>query len=342
MDITQLLSNPYVKSIIIFAIFVVIAKLVGFIVKKILGKFVKKTKTKFDDILLGRADPVITFTIILLAARYVINKLDIMNILISRIIDSFIALIITYFAIILLDAIINVWARHWAKKSQSSVDTIIPLIHQFSKMMILLLGIFIILSEVWEKDLTGFFAGLGIAGIIIGFALKDSFSNIFGGISIILDKNYKVGDRIKVESGDTGIVYDISLRSTRIKNWDNELIIIPNGKMANSKIHNYVQPDVKARSVIEFGVAYGSDINKVKDVVLNTVKKIENVLEEPAPSVIFSEANDFSLDFKARFWVDDVSKRFKASEQARCMIHEALLKAGIKIPFPTRTIYMKK
>jgi MscS family membrane protein len=242
----------------------------------------------------------------------------------------------------LFDAIIDVWGKHWAKKSQSSVDTILPLIHQFSKIIILLIGIFIILSEVWGKDLTGFFAGLGVAGIIIGLALKDSFSNIFSGISIILDKNYKVGDRIKVESGDTGIVYDISLRSTRIKNWDNEMIIIPNGKMANSKIHNYVQPDVKARSVIEFGVAYGSDINKVKDVVLNTVKKIENVLEEPAPSVIFSKANDFSLDFNARFWVDDVSKRFTASEQARCMIHESLLKAGIKIPFPTRTIYMKK
>ena len=142
MDVTyliQMVSNSYIEAAIIFALFVLAGRSVGFIIKKVLGKFVKKTKTKFDDILLERADPVITFTIILLGARYVLSRLNILNLLVLRIIDSFIAVIITYFVVILFDAMIDVWGKHWAKRSQSSVDTIIPLIHQFSKIMIFII-----------------------------------------------------------------------------------------------------------------------------------------------------------------------------------------------------------
>jgi len=339
--IIEIFKNQYVEAAIIFLLFVVIAKTVAIVLRKYLKKITEKTKTKFDDVLLEKTEPFLTYVIVLIGVRFVLLHIGIMTLLLSRIINSFIAILAVYFAIIIIDMFIDFWGANWAKKTKSGIDAMLPLIHKFSKVVLIIACLMFVLN-IWGKDLTGFVAGLGIAGIVLGFALKDSLGNIFGGISIILDKTYKVGDRIKIDSGESGIVYDIGLRSTKIKTWDNDIIVIPNGKMANSKIQNYVQPSIKSRAVIDFGVAYGSDIKKVKDVVIKAIKKVENVLEDPEPSVVFVKMNDFSLDFQAKFWVANISQRYAAKEKATCMIYDALNKAKISIPFPTRTVYLKK
>ncbi len=339
--ITEIFKNQYVEAALIFLLFVVIAKTVAIVLRKYLKKITEKTKTKFDDVLLEKTEPFLTYVIVLVGVKVLLLHIGIMTLLLSRIINSFITILAVYFAIIIIDMFIDFWGINWAKKTRSGIDAMLPLIHKFSKVVLIIAGLMFIL-DIWDKDITGFVAGLGIAGIVLGFALKDSLGNIFGGISIILDRTYKVGDRIKIDSGESGIVYDIGLRSTKIKTWDNDIIVIPNGKMANSKIQNYVQPSIRSRAVIEFGVAYGSDVKKVKDVVIKTIKKVENVLEDPEPSVVFVKMNDFSLDFKAKFWVANISQRYAAKEKATCMIYDALNKAKISIPFPTRTVYLKK
>jgi len=337
----EFFKNQYVEAAIIFILFVVIAKTVAVVLRKYLKKITEKTKTKFDNVLLEKTEPFLTYVIILVGVRFVLLHLGIMNLLISRIINSFIAILAVYFAIIIIDMFIDFWGINWAKRTKSGVDAMLPLVHKFSNVVLIIACLMFILG-IWDKDVTGFVAGLGIAGIVLGFALKDSLSNIFGGISIILDRTYRVGDRIKIDSGESGIVYDISLRSTKIKTWDNDILIIPNGKMANSKIQNYVQPSIKSRGVVEFCVVYGSDVDKVKRVIIEAIKKVENVLDEPAPSVYFSKMNDFSLDFDAKFWVDDVAKRYETKENVTNVIYKTFKKEGISIPFPTRTVYLKK
>ena len=337
----EFFKNQYVEAAIIFILFVVIAKTVAVVLRKYLKKITEKTKTKFDDLLLEKTEPFLTYVILLVGVRFVLLHIGIMNLLISRIINSFIAILAVYFVIIIIEMFINFWGASWAKRTKSGVDAMLPLVHKFSKVVLIIACLMFIL-DIWDKDVTGFVAGLGIAGIVLGFALKDSLGNIFGGISIILDKTYKVGDRIKIDSGESGLVYDISLRSTKIKTWDNDILIIPNGKMANSKIQNYVQPSIRSRAVVNFCVAYGSDVDKVKKVVIEAIKKVENVLDEPAPSVDFMKMSDFSLDFKAKFWVDDIAKRYRATENATNIIYKTLRKKGISIPFPTRTVYLKK
>ncbi|MBU4283485.1 MAG: mechanosensitive ion channel family protein [Nanoarchaeota archaeon] len=342
MELIEIFKNQYVEAAIIFLLFVVIGKIIAVVLRKYLKKITDRTKTKFDDILLEKTEPFLTYVIILVGVKVVLLHIGIMTLLLSRIINSFITILAVYFAIIIIEMFINFWGINWAKRTKSGVDAMLPLVHQLSKVVLIITCLMFILN-IWDKDITGLLAGVGIAGIVLGFALKDSLSNIFGGISIILDKTYRVGDRIKIgDPGESGIVYDISLRSTRIKTWDNDVIIIPNGMMANSKIQNYVQPSIKSRGVIEFCVAYGSDVDKVKKVIIEAIKKVENVLDEPAPSVYFSKMNDFSLDFNAKFWVDDIAKRYETQENATIIIYKTLKKEGISIPFPTRTVYLKK
>jgi len=339
--IIEIFKNSYVEAAIIFILFIVIAKTVTVVLRKYLKKITEKTETKFDDVLLEKTEPFLTYVIVLIGVRFVLLHLGIMTLLLSRIINSFIAILAVYFVIILIDIFIDFWGTSWAKRTKSGVDAMLPLIHKLSNIVLIIACLMFIL-DIWGKDITGLLAGVGIAGIVLGFALKDSLSNIFGGISIILDKTYRIGDRIKIDPGESGIVYDISLRSTKIKTWDNDIIIIPNGMMANSKIQNYIQPSIKSRGVIEFCVAYGSDVDKVKRVIIEAIKKVENVLDEPAPSVYFIKMNDFSLDFNAKFWVDDVAKRYETQENVTIIIYKTLKKEGISIPFPTRTVYLKK
>ena len=180
------------------------------------------------------------------------------------------------------------------------------------------------------------------AGLAIGFAVQDSLSNIFGGISLLLDKAVKVGDFVQLDSGESGEVIDVGLRSTKVKNWDNEVMIIPNGSLANSKFVNWKLPDLRARVVVPFGVEYGSDVKKVKKVVMDVIKKHKVILKDPEPAVRFLEMGDSSLKFSAFVWVDNISDKYGTKMILVEEIYDALNKNKIGIPFPTRTIYMKK
>jgi MscS family membrane protein len=135
---------------------------------------------------------------------------------------------------------------------------------------------------------------------------------------------------------------DVGLRSTKIKTFDNELLVVPNGQIANAIIQNFKLPDLKYRVNVPFGVEYGTQVEKVEKIVLDVIKKMKLATKDPAPRVLFMEMADFSLNFSASFWIEDVSDRLTAKVEANKAIYNALNKAKIGIPFPTRTIYVKK
>jgi small-conductance mechanosensitive channel len=172
--------------------------------------------------------------------------------------------------------------------------------------------------------------------------LQDSLKNVFGGITLILDKTFRVGDKIKLESGEVGEIEDIGLRSTKLRTYDNELIYVPNGQLANARVQNYTRPTEMVRVSVVFGVEYGSDVKKVQKTVLGVIKKIKDILDKPEPTVQFLEMGDFSLNFAARFWVPRWDKSFGKKLEATEKIYDALNKAKIGIAFPTQTIYLKK
>ena len=103
-----------------------------------------------------------------------------------------------------------------------------------------------------------------------------------------------------LESGEVGEVLDVGLRSTKLRTYDNEVIFLPNSQLANSRIKNFTRPDVSIRVTVNFGVAYGSDVARVKQVVLDAIRELDDILQEPAPQVLFLNMGDFSLDMCAR------------------------------------------
>jgi|APSaa5957512576_1039674.scaffolds.fasta_scaffold07656_5 MscS family membrane protein len=341
----QSINNVYLRAFLYLVLTFVALRVVVFLLEKVVLKLTVKTKTNLDDLILKKTSKPITLLVLLVGLKISLlefpfpeaTALLISNLFITLLVISIFYLIYNIFVI----SFKRVWKRAAKKARTTPNEGIIDLTSGTIKVILILILIIYLLSY-WGVEIGPLLAGMGIGGIAIAFALQASLANIFGGISIILDKTVKVGDLVNLPDGTLGKILKISLRATKIKTFDNEIVIVPNSKLANSNIKNVAQPEPKSRVVIPFGVAYGSDIEKVRKVVLSEIKKVKGFVNDPEPSVMFLEMGDSSLNFKAFFFVDSFENRFAAINEANTKIYNALNKAKIEVPFPQMDVHLKK
>jgi small-conductance mechanosensitive channel len=335
-------SNLYLRFLFILVLTVIAAWIAKIVLKKFLKPLTKKTKTKIDDLIIRNLSSMIFYIILAIGLKVSLTYVFLESFYYHCIVETFLIIIVTILILRIVNDLTNQWKKDWALKTASTADDrLIPLIEKIAKVIIVALAV-IFVFDAWEIDISPLLATAGIAGIAVSFAVKDSLANILGGLQLVLDKTFKVGDKVKLESGELGVILDIGLRSTKLKTYDNEVIYIPNGYLANAKVRNYTVPDLKLRVNVGFGVTYSSDTDKVRDIVLKTLKDMDNVLEDPEPVVQFLSMSDFSLDFIARAWVRDYQDAYSMKLQMTDEIYKALNREGISIPFPTHTVYTKK
>jgi len=336
-----ILNNIYLRFLFILLVSFIIAFLSRLIVKKVLKPLAQKTKTKIDDLIIKNLSSIIFYIVIVLGFKFGFQHFEFKTTIFNSLIDSILIFIICILMIRIINDFSQHWLMEWAYKTKSTADDrLIPIVVKIIKVVVIVLAV-IFACDAWKIDITPLLATAGIAGIAVSLAVKDSLNNIIGGIQLVLDKTFKVGDKVQLESGEMGVILDIGLRTTKLKTYDNEMIYIPNGYLANAKIKNYTMPDLSIRVNVNFGVEYGSDTEKVRKVVLNALKSIDSVLEEPAPQVQFLKMADFSLDFIARGWVKNYGEAYSTKLRMTDEIYSALSKANIGIPFPTQTILTK-
>lgn len=334
-------QNRWVQAGVVLVGFVVLTFILFLIVEKIILKLTVKTKTKVDDIILARTKKPVFWLLIVLGLR-ISFEIVFEQPIVFGVLESIGALIFVIVLARVVNAIIDGWGHVFAKKTKTDMDeTLLPLFRKVVNVVFVLVGVLWILN-IWDINITPYLAGLGIGGLVLGLALQDSLKNIFGGVSLIFDKTFTVGDKIKLESGELGEIVDIGLRSTRLNTYDNEVIVIPNGQMANMRIQNYVQPNPRVRVVVKFGVEYGNKIERVKKVADGVLKKLKDVSSEPYMDTVFTEMGDSALLFESRFWVEDYREAYNKKLEATEKIYAALNKAKIGIAFPTQTIYLRK
>ena len=186
---------------------------------------------------------------------------------------------------------------------------------------------------------TSLAAILGAAGLAIGLALQGSLSNFAGGVLILLFKPFKVGDFISAQGVD-GTVREITIFTTKITTFGNQLAIVPNGKLSNDNIINYNAQDTR-RDKIDVGIGYGSNIKKAKEILLQICADRETILKEPAPEVYVGELGDSSVNLTLRFWANNPdfwAAHFYVMEEAKTRFDAE----GIEIPFPQRVMHQFK
>lgn len=341
-----LMSNKYIIALSILIAFIILSYILLFFAKKYIyyiTKKTKKTKTDIDKFISVTYKPLFYFLLLIgiYFSTLVLNFSTHIAYYVNNIIKSMLLILILVIVIKVLSIFLDHWGKVFFKEKKPGLEDVLPLVKKFNIIIFILIG-FLIILDFWNINLTGFLAGVGIAGIVIGFALKDSLSNVFGGISLILDKAYKVGDKVKLDSGELGVIYGVGLRSTRLKTFDNEVIIIPNNVLANTKILNYAQPDQNMRVSVTFGVEYGSDVKKVIKIANKSGNKVKDRSKEIDPRTVFFEIGPYSLIFKTFIWVDNYTLAHGSRLELTDYIYNDLKKEGIEIAFPTNTIHLKK
>ena len=213
------------------------------------------------------------------------------------------------------------------------------LIEKIIRWSVIILGITASLQQV-GFNVTAFLAGLGILGFTVGFALQDVSKNFVAGLLLLLEQPFDIGDIIEV-GGYTGTVASVELRATEIYTFDGQNVLIPNADVFTNPIKNYSRY-TKRRLDLTIGVAYNSDLELVRQTVLNVIHNIPGVLADPAPRVVFNTLGESTIDFTVYYWVDlKVGDYFGAIDTSITGIKTAFDEKGIEMPYPTRTIVLE-
>jgi len=337
-------ENKYILSLLTLVGFFIVAKLFTFIVEKYILKITAKTKTDVDDLLVKRVHKPVSLLLFIIGIKIALVPLGLeekANNIIQHSISSLLLVVLIYVIIGVLDIIIAALVKGQATRKSKDIDENLIKISTKTSRWVLIILTFLFILRIWDVQIGTLLASLGIIGVAVAFGLQNTLGNVFGGVSLLLDRSIKVGDIIKIDADTSGSVIDVGLRSTRIRTWDNEVIIIPNGKLAGTNIKNYVLPNPTARIVIPFSVAYGSNVDKIKKIVMKEINKLDNLDKNHEPSVMFMEMGDSALKFKARVWLKSYRERFVTKEKLTCFIYDTLNKNKVSIPFPQMDVHLK-
>ena len=208
-----------------------------------------------------------------------------------------------------------------------------------------ILGLLVLLNLL-GISITPILTALGVGGLAVALALQDTLSNLFAGFYVAVARQVRLGDYIRLNTGEEGYVTDIGWRSTTIRALANNMIIVPNSKLGQAIVTNFYLPDKRLGVSIQVGVSYDCDPDQVERVLLDEAQSAANeipgLLSDPAPSVTFDPGfGDWALGFTLGYSVREFADQFRVRHELRKRILKRLRQEKIDMPFPTRTIYMR-
>ena len=220
--------------------------------------------------------------------------------------------------------------------------TLIPFLSKFVRLLVVIFT-FTIVAQEWDYDINGLIAGLGLGGLAIALAAKDALANIFGGIVIIIDKPFKIGDWISASNLE-GTVEDVTFRSTKIRTFANSVVTIPNSTLANEAITNWSRME-KRRITFNLGVSYTTPKHKLEKCVSKIAGMLQNHQDICKDTIFcyFDKFNESSLDIFLYFFTitTDWEEYLRVQEDINLKIMEILEEEGVSIAFPSRSIFIE-
>lgn len=320
--------------------------LARYILKNVLSKYAQKTKTHLDDIFFRsiKTPIVIWFTLsgfgtILVAIELPQNFVSVIQVGISAILIFSVA----YFMAELLAGLV----RSYGDKLGIHAMRMTSIGGYVVKSIVMAIGLIYVLT-VFEVEVGPLVASLGIGAIAVALALQPTLQNVFAGMYLLADKPVRVGDYVKLDSGESGYVQDVGWRSTKIKMLPNNMIIIPNERLAGTIITNFHMPEQKMAVLIDIGTSYEDDPYKVEEIVVEEAVKasyeVDGMInaDEMRPFIRFYGFKDSSLGYTLIIQVKEFVDQYYVSHELRKRIFRRFKKEGITIPFPIRTLYPSK
>ena len=337
-------GQPWVQGGAMFLATFMIASLLSWVIFRILKILTNKTKSYLDDRLLAIARPPIYYSLVITGFSTAVKIMPIADALSDKLIYGFktLGVIIWMVALVRVSKIVLQQLAWGGGKHRLVKPQTLPLFDNLSKVIIVAVAGYVIF-QIWGIDMTAWVASAGIVGLAVSFAAKDTLSNLFSGVFILADSPYKIGDYVVLDGNQRGKVTHIGLRSTRLVTRDDVEVTVPNSIMGNSKITNQSGgPNPKFRLRVKVGVAYGTDIERVREILMDIALAEDLVTESPEPRVRFREFGASSLDFELLCWIEDPELRGRTIDKLNVAIYHKFNEDKIEIPYSKQDLYIKE
>jgi MscS family membrane protein len=343
----QLLQEPLIHAAGAIVGSFLAAWLIEMVITKLLSAAASKTKTDVDDKIVDILRRPIFLSVLVYGLDWAVDLLSLPERLTGPIDALLKTLIIITWAIAstrIGAVVLTSLAAREHKRSMLQPRTL-PVFDILMRILVVAGAIYFMFLA-WDIDLTAWLASAGILGVAFGFAAKDTLANLFAGIFILADAPYKVRDWIALDDQLRGEVTHIGMRSTRLLTPDDVEINVPNAVIGNSQLLNETSgPYRRQRLRIKFFVAYGADVDQVREIVLACTQGVSRILTEPeaaAPKIRLRSLEIWGLSFELSIWIEDPTIREAVIDEMTTRVYKALTAADIEIPYPKRDIYIKE
>jgi MscS family membrane protein len=347
-DISNMLpSTEFLQELLIAAgivvLFAIGARLALYFLSTIVSRLTRNTNTKLDDMIVRSLKAPVFIIIVLLGFTVGLAQMTLTPEWSQFTNGSlFIGYTLTVALIIyrVIRDLLDWYLHEKSKATETTLDEmLIPFVRRL--LAIVLFGIaFVMIMQYFAIEVTGLVATLGVGSLAVALAAQAVLGDLIAGFFVLLDQRYRIGDRIElIDEGVIGDVMDIGLRTTRILTMDHRVVIVPNSIITNRLVINHAFPDPKLRVDLPIGVAYGSDIAKVKRVMIEAMQNVEGVYRDRKPDVVMRGFGESALDLEMRCWINAFGDRPKMVDRINVAVYNALNEAGIEIPFPQRVLY---
>jgi small-conductance mechanosensitive channel len=317
-----------------------------FVLDRIIKRITKTTKSRLDDLVIEAVRTPLFWLIFIVAFQIALDRLDFV---IERfnfdledlyfILYIFVGFIVTWR---LVNTLIEWYGKEVAPRTDSALDE--QLIPFLRRIVLILLGIIfaIVVLGRFDVEVSGLVTTLGIGSLAVALAAQAALSDTISGFMIMFDRPFRIGDRIELQDLNTwGDVVDIGLRSTRIRTRDNRMVIVPNSLIGKSLVVNHSYPSTQYRIQIELGVAYDSDIELARKTIIDAVSGVEGVLQDQKVEALLLQFGDSALIFRVRWWIESYVDTRRMFDKVNTAMYQALIEAGINMPFPTQEVFHK-
>ena len=331
--------NLAISLALVFLTLTLISRLIFIVLMKI----AKRSATPYDEIYLKAIQHILRWLFNVLILYIATARLQFL----SPVIKQWLGQI--YIAIIIVLVTICLWKlvdmiRLWYQEKTANLaernrnDAALSLGEVAIRAVILFVGLVLILNH-FGVNISALWTAIGIGGLALSLAAQDTLANMISGLIILLDQPFRTGDRIEIQELNTwGDVVAIGLRSTRIRTLDNRLVIVPNTSISNNQVVNYTYPDSRYRIQTDIGVAYGTDLRTVRQVVTASLKDVEGIIPDKPVDVLFMEWGDSEMVLRVRWWIESYVDARRSTDRVNEHIYQALEEAGIEMPFPTMSV----
>jgi len=334
-------------KIITFLSIISISFLFGFLFEKIifsgLRKIAERTKWEGDEIILKCLQKWILFWFILIGFHIALFTLNLKPNVFNLLHKFFISIYIISITIVIAN-IVAEFLNLYSKKAKEVLPSV-SILNNIVKISIIIIGLLILLNFL-GISITPILTALGIGGLALALALQDTLSNLFAGFHIIVSRQIKPGDYIKLSTGEEGYVVDINWRNTLIKELSNNMIIIPNSKLSSTIVKNYHIPENEIFIYIDVGISYDEDLEKVEKITIEVakevMKEVPGGVPEFEPFVRYKEFGEYSMNFTVVLKAKEFVNQYLLRHEFIKRLHKRYKKEGIKIPYPIKEIYVKK